>query len=85
MAVSGEPEWAERYPDLFAELTIEQEWSVHNTIASNEMAGWEPTRGNVADLIALTRGTITLEEFVRRGREGLAAKQASCDDHGCQF
>lgn len=77
MAVAGDPEWAERYPDLFAELTIEQKWSVHNTIASNAMEGWEPTRDNVADLIALTRGAITLEEFVRRGREALAGKRPS--------
>lgn len=78
MAVAGDPEWAERYPDLFAELTIEQKWSVHNTLASsNEVEGWEPTRGNVADLIALTRGAITLEEFVRRGREALATKRLS--------
>lgn len=78
MAVmTQEPEWAVRYPDLFAELTIEQKWSVHNTIANNEMEGWEPTRDNVADLIALTRGDITLEEYVRRGRAGLAAKRAS--------
>jgi hypothetical protein len=41
------------------------------------MEGWEPTRANVADLIALTRGTITLEEYVRRGRAALAAKRAS--------
>ena len=76
--MNQEPEWAVRYPDLFAELTIEQKWSVHNTIASNEMEGWEPTRDNVADLIALTRGLITLDEFVRRGRAALdAATQAS--------
>ncbi len=71
--MTQEPEWAVRYPDLFAELTIEQKWSVHNTIANNEMEGWEPTRDNVADLIALTRGLITLEEFVRRGRAALDA------------
>lgn len=75
--MTQEPEWAVRYPDLFAELTIEQKWSVHNTIASNEMEGWEPTRDNVADLIALTRGLITLEEFVRRGRAALMDAQAS--------
>ncbi|ETD30951.1 hypothetical protein W823_21815 [Williamsia sp. D3] len=75
--MTQEPEWAVRYPDLFAELTIEQKWSVHNTIANNEMEGWEPTRDNVADLIALTRGDITLEEYVRRGRAGLAAKRPS--------
>ncbi|MCK0515800.1 MULTISPECIES: antitoxin VbhA family protein [Actinomycetes] len=75
--MTQEPEWAVRYPDLFAELTIEQKWSVHNTIASNEMEGWEPTRDNVADLIALTRGLITLEEFVRRGRAALDAQASS--------
>ena len=66
-----------RYPDLFAGLTDQQKWNVHNNIASHVMEGWEPTRGNVADLIALTRGLITLEEFVRRGREALAAKRTS--------
>lgn len=75
--MTQEPEWAVRYPDLFAELTIEQKWSVHNTIANNVMEGWTPTRDNVADLIALTRADITLEEYVRRGRAGLAAKRPS--------
>lgn len=32
-----EPEWAVRYPDLFAGLSVEQRWSVHNTIANNVM------------------------------------------------
>ena len=77
MAMPEEPGWAVRYPELFAGLTIDQKWSVHNTIATNEMEGWEPTRANVADLIALTRGTITLEEYVLRGRAALAAKRAS--------
>ena len=75
--MTQEPEWAVRYPGLFAELTIEQKWSVHNTIANNVMEGWTPTRDNVADLIALTRADITLEEYVRRGRAGLAAKRPS--------
>ncbi|CAM3275574.1 antitoxin VbhA family protein [Williamsia muralis] len=75
--MTPEPEWAQCYPDLFAGLTDQQKWNVHNNIASHVMEGWEPTRGNVADLIALTRGLITLEEFVRRGREALAAKRTS--------
>ena len=72
-----EPSYAVRYPDLFAGLTIAQKWNVHNNIANNVMEGWTPTRDNVADLIALTRGDITLEEYVRRGRAGLAAKRPS--------
>ena len=75
--MNTEPSYAVRYPDLFAGLTIAQKWNVHNNIANNVMEGWTPTRDNVADLIALTRGDITLEEYVRRGRAGLAAKRPS--------
>lgn len=62
-----EPEWAVRYPDLFAGLSVEQRWSVHNTIANNVMEGWSPQRDEIADLTALARGDIDGDEARRRG------------------
>ncbi|MDV7136702.1 antitoxin VbhA family protein [Williamsia muralis] len=72
--MTQEPEWAVRYPDLFAGLTDQQKWNVHNNIASHVMEGWEPDRDDIADLTALTRGDIDGEEYVRRGQERVDAR-----------
>ncbi|ETD30975.1 hypothetical protein W823_21825 [Williamsia sp. D3] len=61
-----EPSYAVRYPDLFAGLTIEQKWNVHNNIASHVLDGWTPGRADIADLTALERGDIDGDEYVRR-------------------
>ncbi|MGK9274325.1 Fic family protein [Williamsia sp. D3] len=64
--VDTEPSYAVRYPDLFAGLTIEQKWNVHNNIASHVLDGWTPGRADIADLTALERGDIDGDEYVRR-------------------
>ncbi len=65
--VTHEPEWAARFPDLFAGLSEQQKWNVHNNIASHVMEGWTPVREDIADLTALARGDIDRAEYVRRG------------------
>ncbi|MCK0515780.1 hypothetical protein [Williamsia sp. DF01-3] len=65
--MTAEPSYAVRYPDLFAGLTIEQKWNVHNNIASHVLDGWAPNRDDIADLTALERGDIDGDEYVRRG------------------
>ena len=72
--MTQEPEWAVRYPDLFAGLTDAQKWSVHNTIANNVMEGWTPGREEIADLTAITRGDIDGDEARRRGDARFAAR-----------
>ena len=72
--MTEEPGWAVRYPDLFAGLTDQQKWNVHNNIASHVMEGWEPDRDDIADLTALTRGDIDSKEYVRRGQERVDAR-----------
>ena len=72
--MTEEPGWAVRYPDLFAGLTEQQTWNVHNNIANHVMEGWNPDRDDVADLTALTRGDIDRAEYVRRGLERVDAR-----------
>jgi hypothetical protein len=72
--VIAEPGYAVRYPDLFAGLTIEQKWNVHNNIASHVLDGWTPDRDDIADLTALTRGDIDGDEYVRRGQARVDAR-----------
>lgn len=75
MAVmTHEPEWAVRFPDLFAGLSEQQKWNVHNNIASHVMEGWTPGRDDVADLTAFERGDIDRAEYVRRGLARVSAR-----------
>lgn len=69
-----EPRWALRYPDLFAGLTVQQKWNVHNNIANHVQEGWKPDRDNIADLTALERGDIDGDEYVRRGLARLGVR-----------
>ena len=72
--MTEEPEWAVRYPDLFAGLTDQQKWNVHNNIANHVMEGWDPGRDDIADLTALERGDIDGDEYVRRADARIDAR-----------
>lgn len=74
MTTTQEPAWALRYPELFAGLSIEQRWSVHNTIANGVLEGWTPEPADIADLTALARGDIDGDEAVRRSDARMAAR-----------
>lgn len=74
MTTTAEPEWAVRYPELFAGLSIEQRWSVHHTIANAVLEGWTPEPADIADLTALARGDIDGDQARRRGDERMQAR-----------
>lgn len=72
--MTHDPEWAVRFPELFAGLSEQQKWNVHNNIASHVMEGWAPEREDIADLTAFERGDIDRAEYVRRGLDRVSAR-----------
>lgn len=66
------------WPDLFHDLTERQTTAVLEAIASGIHEGWTPTREDVADLIAHTRGDITTAEY----RDRALAKAHRRAHHG---
>lgn len=67
--------YTERFPDLFAGLTDDQASGITNALANGYLEGWQPTREQVADLIAVELGQISEDEYFARGgrRADLAA------------
>ncbi|GAA1821728.1 hypothetical protein [Agromyces neolithicus] len=57
-----------RWPDVFAPLSAEQRTIVVQTLANQWLEGWEPNRGDVADLADLVRGALTEAEYDARAR-----------------
>ena len=59
--------WTQRHPDLFAGLTDQQGARITEILANGRIEGWDPTREEIADLIAYDLGRISEEEYTRRG------------------
>ncbi|MBE7190625.1 hypothetical protein [Jatrophihabitans endophyticus] len=58
--------WPRTYPDLFEQLDDAAAWALHNAIANNVHAGWNPTRADVADQVDAILGRITDDELIAR-------------------
>ena len=54
------------WPDLFAPLDAKGRRAIVNALTAGWHEGWEPTREEVADLIAEATGEINEAEFMRR-------------------
>jgi hypothetical protein len=59
--------WMQRHPDLFVGLTEEANSRIAEILAEGRIEGWEPSREEIADLIAYDLGRISEEEYTRRG------------------
>lgn len=55
-----------RWPELFARLDDEQKQHVSSALANGRLEGVEPTREDVADVVAETLGEISMQEYLRR-------------------
>lgn len=55
-----------RWPELFARLDDQQKQNLSAVLANGRLEGWEPTRDEVADLVADALGEISEEEYLRR-------------------
>jgi len=64
------------YPDLFADLTPEQQRIEVEGWACQWHEGWQPNREDVADSIAVTTGMMSREEFSRRAGDRAKAARA---------
>ena len=70
--------YQERDPDLFAPLGADQVWAVEQALANGRLEGWQPTREEIADLIAGGLGRLSFEDYLARARNRAAAsRQAS--------
>ena len=58
--------WPRTYPDLFEQLDDAAARALHNAIANNVHAGWNPTRGDVADQVDAILGRITDDDVIAR-------------------
>jgi len=59
----------ERWPELFAPLTVEERRAVVNALASSWHEGWIPNRADVESLTDYARGAIDEAEYDRRAAE----------------
>lgn len=57
------------WPEVFEGLDARRCNAIRQSFASHWHEGWEPTRGDVADLAAVFRGEIDRPEYLRRGDE----------------
>lgn len=57
------------WPELFEGLDERRSNAIRQSFASHWHEGWEPDRGEVADLAALWRGVIGWQEYLDRGDE----------------
>lgn len=62
-----------QHPDLFAPLSAAQVRAVEQTLANGRLEGWDPGRGDIADLIDYTLGGLTRTECVTRASQRRAA------------
>jgi len=67
VGVDGTLDLEGTWPDLFDGLTVEQRETVTEVCANDWLEGWDPTRDDVADLVALTTGQIDGAEYIARG------------------
>ncbi len=58
--------YAQRWPELFAPLDDDQKRGVSQALANGRLEGWQPTRDEVADLIARERGLLSFEQYKQR-------------------
>jgi hypothetical protein len=65
---SRRPAIDDRYADLLAQLSHTQRRGMISRLAFGFYEGWHPSRAEIADLVAVELGTLTLEECLDRQR-----------------
>lgn len=63
------------WPELFVGMGERQRNGIRQAVAANWHDGWQPSRDAVSDLVARSRGEITIEEFIERSRCRAEASQ----------
>ena len=64
------------WPELFTDMSDIDQNAIRQSFAANSHDGWQPSREDVADLAAQTRGTITAEEYRERVRKRAQLREA---------
>jgi len=69
--------WTRRFPEQFGRLDDEARFGVSQALASGHLEGWEPTVGEVTNLVDLELGVISGEEYERRAAAARPAASAA--------
>ena len=64
--LSPTPTIADKYADLLRPLEIQQRRAIILRLTHGFYEGWRPSRQEMADLVAVELGTLSIEEAVRR-------------------
>jgi hypothetical protein len=62
------PTIADKYADLLRPLNNQQRQAITLRLAFGFYEGWQPSRGEMADVVAVELGTLSAEEALRRQR-----------------
>ncbi|PVZ93269.1 antitoxin VbhA family protein [Amnibacterium flavum] len=66
-----------RWPDLFTPLSGDDRRSIVQALTAGWHEGWDPTRDDVANLVAKATGQIDQTEYLRRITESASPAQQS--------
>ncbi|MEV0297143.1 hypothetical protein [Nocardia sp. NPDC050710] len=69
--------WHDRFPDLYQKLTPQQQDHLSQTLGSHALAGMDPDRETVSDLIDRRTGVIDKAEYDRRAAARAAEARAA--------
>ncbi|MEP6560695.1 MAG: hypothetical protein ABJD68_06405 [Nakamurella sp.] len=69
------PNIADRYADLLATLSQRQRHAIIVRLTTGFYEGWHPSRSEIADLVAVELGLLTIEESLERQRLRNRGKQ----------
>jgi hypothetical protein len=62
------PNIADRYADLLATLSQQQRRAIIVQLTTGFYEGWHPSRSEIADLVAVELGLLTVEDSLQRQR-----------------
>ena len=62
------PSVADRYADLLRQLSPQRRRGIVSALSIGYYEGWRPSRDEVADLVAIELGQLTLDEGIQRQR-----------------
>jgi len=62
------PGIADRFTDLLAPLTQDQRQGMIAKLSVGYFEGWRPSRGEIADLVAVELGILTVDDCIQRQR-----------------
>ena len=69
-AVAGRtPTIADPFADLLATLSVRSRRAIVHRLTEGFYEGWRPSRGEIADLVAVELGLLTVEESMQRQRQ----------------